>query len=92
MHLVTPAENRRWVSTATPEATKAIKAALAALVRADLEVEAKRRVRDQVLRDQYANGVDVRDLAKIARTHGWPRVTEPYISRIVSGARTTESA
>jgi len=70
---------RTWAATDTPEARRAIRAA----VKTWLESEP---ARNQVFREQYAAGVDVRDLVRLAAESGW-QVSTNHMFKIVKGAR-----
>lgn len=75
-----------YQSSATPQARIVITAALTAHVRAmKAEVETRRQ-RDRALREQYAAGVEVRDLGAILAAAGYA-MTDTHIGRIVAGAR-----
>lgn len=72
----------KYVSTETPQARERVTAAVLADFAA---VEAARRSleeRDRVIREEYAGGVEPRDLVAICRDAGWARVTRQQITTI----------
>jgi hypothetical protein len=70
---------RKWASTETPEARRAIRAGVAAFTRA-------MDARNQMFREQYAAGVDVRDLVRLSAEYGLALSTN-HMFKIVKGAR-----
>ncbi len=88
-----PIQSRRYISTATDRVRERI-AAVAEILRnaeqavADAEsaLGAIRDARNHVLREEYADGVDPRDLVEILEKNG-VGLTRQQVTRIVSGAR-----
>ena len=75
---------RTWAATDTPEARRAIRAAVKTWRDAE-------PARNQVFREQYAAGVDVRDLVRLAAESGW-QVSTNHMFKIVKGARAKPAA
>ncbi len=79
------ATRSRYVSTETPQARRLITSAVRADIRANEAAKTALEARNVALREQYAAGVDIRDLVQICRAAGWSRVVRQQIATIVRG-------